>query len=124
MYYRKTLVVEGFDTDARKRPRGPPRAQPTVRPSSKKLANSSSDSSSSSSTEFLGSAFVVPSDRLFVQPRSDILCRSRQPKPAASSGVASLSGTVHMSRHMSSVRRSAIRGRHLAEAPDQADKKG
>ncbi|KAL1471143.1 hypothetical protein MTO96_023863 [Rhipicephalus appendiculatus] len=123
MYYRKTLVVEGFDTDARKHPRAPPRAKakPTARPSSKKPADSSSDSSSSSSTEFLGSAFVVASDRLFVQPGSDTLRRSRKPMPAASSGVASLSGTVHVSRHLSSVRRSVIRGRHVAEAADQAD---
>ncbi|KAH7975950.1 hypothetical protein HPB52_006827 [Rhipicephalus sanguineus] len=121
MYYRKTLVVEGFDTDVRKRPPRA-RAQPGARPSSKKPAESSSDSSSSSSTEFLGSAFVVASDRLFVQPGSDTLRRSRKPKPAAPSGVASLSGTVHVSRHLSSVRRSGIRERDVAEAEDWADK--
>ncbi|KAH6932637.1 hypothetical protein HPB50_008209 [Hyalomma asiaticum] len=130
MYYRKTLVVEGFDSDAKKRRRRPaPRAkaqwqrvlQSTARPSSKKRAESSSDSSSSSSTEFLGSAFVVASDRMFVQPATDSPRRSRKPRSDASSAVASLSGTVHMPRHLSSVERSAIRERHAVEAPQQVD---
>ncbi|XP_049273529.1 neurofilament heavy polypeptide-like [Rhipicephalus sanguineus] len=82
---------------------------------SKRAGGKRGSRSSKSSTELLASDFVVASDGAFALPGTDTLIKERQAKsgapPPGQSGVASLSGTVHVSRHLSSIRRSAQRQR-------------
>ncbi|XP_075724583.1 uncharacterized protein LOC142767211 [Rhipicephalus microplus] len=111
MFYRKTLVVEGFDSDAARNPNPRSRVQARGRQQSRRAGKHSRCGSSKSSTELLGSDFVMASDGVFALPGTNTPMKERQAKsgPPGSSGVASLSGTVHVSRNLSSIRRSAQR---------------
>ncbi|XP_077512897.1 uncharacterized protein LOC144124109 [Amblyomma americanum] len=109
MVYRQTLVVKGFDSDVKKRGTSdkPRAARQVLRRSSKKSKHASS-SSSSSSTEFMASAMTFVTDREYAEPGTGTSSLAAR---RAKMGVASLSGTLHAPRRLSSLRQSAARDR-------------
>nr|XP_054923929.1 sodium-dependent proline transporter-like [Dermacentor andersoni] len=115
MYYRKTLVVEGFDSNAVKNPEARPPVKASRQPprKSSKRGRNKSSSSAKSSTEIMASDFVVASDRAYAGPGTDTLLRARKAGAdgRVQNGVPSQSGTLHVTRRPSSVRRSASRER-------------
>ncbi|KAL1438478.1 hypothetical protein MTO96_048089 [Rhipicephalus appendiculatus] len=126
MYYRKTLVVEGFDSDAARNPNPRSSLQARGRQPCKqsRRVGKRRSCSSKSSTELLASNFVMASDGVFALPGTDTLVKERQAKsgapPPGPSGVPSLSGTMHVPRNLSSIRRSAQRQRLEAQLEEKA----
>ncbi|XP_077489234.1 uncharacterized protein LOC144100064 [Amblyomma americanum] len=110
MVYRQLMVLEGMDTEARQKP---PEGQ---RPKAKVLRRGpvKKSSSSSSSTEVLGSPDLFVASHTNPSPGSGNSRKGSLGSPRSQAGnpgpgVVPDSGTVHVSRRLSSIRRSMMR---------------